>query len=254
MAISFTDLLKQANDKVINPVLSQGIIGTAVSGFVQGLGGDVPQFSSQVRSVTWLLEQARNVRRTTVENTANSVIKSTEPNQILAQAQGRDDAGKFVAGNQAAIAKPTNAMQVGDMVMYVYDPKTKDKLPYYDTFPLIFPIELKNDGWLGINMHYLPPQMRATLMDSLYSLVTNTNMDTTTRLQLSYQILKGASKFGAFKPCIKRYLTSHVRSVRLTVHPSQWDMVLMLPTARFVKADQLKVWSDSMDKIRKSNR
>ena len=135
------------------------------------------------------------------------------------------------------------------MLMYVYDPKTKNKLPYYDTFPLVIPIDIKADGFLGLNLHYLPPSFRAILFDNLYSLLNNTAMDKTTRIMATYEILKGAAKFKAYKPCLKRYLTSHIRSARLTVHPQNWDMVMCLPTARFVKESQLKIWSDSLDII-----
>ena len=47
----------------------------------------------------------------------------------------------------------------GRMSMFIYDPKLKDKLPYYDTFPLVLPIETYSNGFLGINLHYLSVPM-----------------------------------------------------------------------------------------------
>ena len=44
----------------------------------------------------------------------------------------------------------------GVLNMFVYAPKFARKLPYYDTFPLVLPIESYSDGFLGINLHYLP--------------------------------------------------------------------------------------------------
>ena len=44
----------------------------------------------------------------------------------------------------------------GRLNMFIYDPKLKKKLPYYDTFPLVLPLEKYNDGFLGLNFHYLP--------------------------------------------------------------------------------------------------
>src|SRR4051812_30598339 len=58
---------------------------------------------------------------------------------------------------------------IGTMIMYFYDAKLKDVLPYWDQFPLVFPIEIYDDGFLGINLHYLPPMLRAKLMDALYT-------------------------------------------------------------------------------------
>jgi hypothetical protein len=63
---------------------------------------------------------------------------------------------------------------IGKMYSFVYDPKTKEQLPYYDIYPLVFPIEYYNDGFLGINLHYLPPVLRARLMDALYETINNT--------------------------------------------------------------------------------
>ena len=40
----------------------------------------------------------------------------------------------------------------GRLNMFLYDPKHKKKLPYYDTFPLVLPLERYSDGlplWTG---------------------------------------------------------------------------------------------------------
>jgi hypothetical protein len=138
---------------------------------------------------------------------------------------------------------------IGKMYTFVYDPKTKETLPYYDIYPLIFPIEYYSDGMLGINMHYLPPVLRAQLMDSLYETINNDKYNKTTKLQISYGILKSASRFNLFKPCIKRYLWGHVRSPFIYISPEEWDVALMLPTQKFKKASAETVWADSRNKI-----
>jgi hypothetical protein len=143
-----------------------------------------------------------------------------------------------------------NRQSIGRMFMFYYDPKTKEDLPYWDRFPLIFPIELYPDGFLGINLHYLPPLMRAKLMNALYLTINNKNYDDTTKLRINYQILKGASRFKYFEPCIKKYLFSQVRSRYFYVTPSEWDMALMLPTERFVGASKQQVFKESTQKIR----
>jgi hypothetical protein len=138
----------------------------------------------------------------------------------------------------------------GEMYTFAYDAKHKDKLPYYDMFPLIFPIGEAKGGFLGINFHYLPPMMRAELMDALYSITSNKKYDETTRLKLSYSVLKSASKFRFFKPAIKHYLTSQVKSRFIYINPAEWDIALFLPTARFVGASKQKVYADSRKIIR----
>lgn len=150
---------------------------------------------------------------------------------------------------QSAKANAVANVRIGRLVMYRYDPKWKDELPYYDKFPMIFPIELYKDGWLGVNMHYLPPVYRARLMDALWNTANNATFNETTKLQISYEIMKSASQFRYFKPCIKRYLFSHVRSPLMEIDVNEWDYALFLPLARFEKARQRTVWDDSINMI-----
>jgi len=142
------------------------------------------------------------------------------------------------------VALRTNFLP-GELYLYMYDPKGKDTLPYYDRFPLIFPFKKQGNSFLGLNMHYLPYMLRAKLMDALYTITTNSKFDGSTMLKMSYQTLKGASEFRYFKPTLKRYLLDHVRSRFLYIHPSEWDIAIWLPLARFQKATEEEVWADS---------
>lgn len=146
-------------------------------------------------------------------------------------------------------SRKTESMEYGLMYAFKYDPKMKKELPYYDTFPLIFPVKFEKDGFLGINFHYLPPILRAKLMDALYSTLTNKDYDDTTRIRASYSILQSAAKFRYFKPTLKKYLKSHVRSQFLMIGVQEWDIALFLPTESFRKADTGRVWEESRKKI-----
>lgn len=170
--------------------------------------------------------------------TRASEIRSVQPTKIM-------------NSDTTRLQNRLNNMSMGRMYMFFYDPKTKDKLPYYDRFPLIFPFDRVEGGFMGLNMHYLPPPLRARLMDSLYDLVNNERYDDNTRLQqLSYQRLNSASRFRFFKPCIKKYLNSHVRSRFFEVHPTEWDIALFLRTERFEKSAKRSVWAESRKIIR----
>ena len=139
----------------------------------------------------------------------------------------------------------TTRSVLGKMYFYSYDPKWKDKLPYYDTFPLVFPIEKYNDGFLGLNFHYLAPKDRAVLMDQLKGFANNKKYDETTRLLLTYNMLKGFSKIKRAKPTVHRYLTSKLKSRFVLVNADEWEVALFLPVERFRKASKKKVWSQS---------
>lgn len=147
----------------------------------------------------------------------------------------------------------TTRMQYGRMYLFWYDPKLKVKLPYYDRFPLVLPIDPAENGFLGLNMHYLPYMARAKLMDALYSTLNNKNMDEKTKIKANYSILKGVRKFRYYRPCIKHYLTDHIQSRFLNIPADQWDIALFLPLERFEKATKKRVFDESMDKIWRSN-
>jgi hypothetical protein len=176
------------------------------------------------KSMDWFREKALAVR-------------SVKPQNIINQAADVNRRGTINAGS------------IGKMYLFNYDPKHKETLPYYDMFPLVFPIELYKDGFLGINMHYLPPVARAQLMDALYDTINNKRFNETTQLQISYSILAGAGRYSSFVPCVKRYLFSHVRSQFLYVAPDEWDVALMLPIERFVGARKSTVQGLSMGKV-----
>lgn len=140
--------------------------------------------------------------------------------------------------------------RIGDMFMYFYDPKHKDTLPYYDRFPLTILVDTAPKGFYGLNLHYLPLDVRARFLDALLDTLNNKRYDETTRFKLSYEMLKGASKLRAFRPCFKRYLTSHVRSRFAKVDAPEWEIATFLPTADFEKASRTQVYKDSRQKMR----
>ena len=125
--------------------------------------------------------------------------------------------------------KITGRVNFGALNMFIYDPKLKNKLPYYDTFPLVLPIERYRDGFLGINFHYLPYALRARLLSRLDP---NAN----------YSALKNVK---LVKPTLKRYLNTNVRSRFRKLEEEDFMTAIMLPVQRFKKSSASKVWSDS---------
>lgn len=138
----------------------------------------------------------------------------------------------------------------GQMYTYFYDPKYKDTLPYYDKFPLIFLIDVYNNGHLGLNLHYLPPKLRALFMDKLLEFANNERYDDSTKLKLSWALLKATMDTPLADICVKRYLFSHFRSRALLIPASEWEAALYLPTATFEKKSNTAVWRDAWRKFR----
>lgn len=120
------------------------------------------------------------------------------------------------------------------LIMYNYNPKTKKELPYYDTFPIVFPFSLTEDGFYGYNLHYLPLNYRAVFMDSIYGNNSTGSSKITTKL---------------FEICTKRYILRNIKSKIAVIPEEEWELALFLPLQRFQKQSEGTVWSDSVSRL-----
>ena len=134
----------------------------------------------------------------------------------------------------------------GKLNMFIYDPKWKKKLPYYDTFPLVLPLEKYTDGFLGINMHYLPIPLRIKLLDRLVDYSNNTRFDESTKLIVDYNKLRNIK---LIKPTIHRYLAGHTKSQFRRIDADEFTVATLLPVQRFKKASAGAVWAESKGMI-----
>ena len=124
---------------------------------------------------------------------------------------------------------PVTKTVFGNMYMYFYDPKYKDTLPYYDAFPLVIMMGPAKGGFYGLNLHYLPPVLRAKALDALLG--------------------EGELPMKFIKPTIHRYLTKHVKSRFALVDKPEWEIATFLPTQDFRKASSGTVYRDSRGKM-----
>lgn len=169
--------------------------------------------------------------------------------QVLIMTRQQLTPQKVLNGNPEQLV---TRIMPGHLYMFVYDPKTKAELPYYDRFPLVFPFRKTPDGFIGLNMHYLPYPLRITLLDNLLTYASNQRFDETTRLKYSWALIDGMSKYAAAKPCVKQYLVGHVRTQFRQVESSNWATAMLLPVERFVGASKQEIWADSRKIIRKN--
>ena len=134
----------------------------------------------------------------------------------------------------------------GRLNMFFYSPKHKDKLHYYDRFPLVLPLERYRGGFMGINMHYLPIPLRTRLLDKLYEFSSNDKFDETTRLTATYNRVRNIP---LVKPTLHRYLYDFLESPFRRIDADEFIVAALLPVQRFKKASDRKVWRDSRGMI-----
>ena len=176
---------------------------------------------------------------------------------VVKAAKGRPKSTEWYRDKIAEFGKPgamdlirdgkrNNRPFYGRLNMFFYDPKYKKTLPYYDTFPLVLPLEKYDDGFLGINLHYLPMTLRIRLLDRLVDYSNNTKFDESTRLAVDYSKLKNLN---LIKPTLKRYLAGRVKTQFRRIDADEFTVAALLPVQRFKKASAAEVYSDSRKMI-----
>lgn len=177
-----------------------------------------PTEDSSKKSYTWYQNQVRTLGRITPNR-----LMTTTPDLV-------------------------NTILPGAMYMFFYDAKLKDKLPYWDMFPLVLPFRKVPDGFYGINLHYLPYGTRFKLLGALHDLANDDKTPEKTRLLLNWRILNSSSKYEPIKACVKHYLYDHVQSRFLNIMYPDWVTAALLPVEKFVGATKTKVWQESRKK------
>ena len=145
----------------------------------------------------------------------------------VADLSNRISAARLMRDNKLKKAPSFNKLH-----FFRYDPKLKATLPYYDTFPLVMPIQSAKGGFLGINFHYLPIPLRMKLLETLDK----------RGFRGDYSKLKNIREV---KPTIKHYLKRQFVSGFLELEEDDYAPAIFMPVAQFRKASASQVWRDS---------
>ena len=179
-----------------------------------------------VRSEGWFKDKVKEITAKGKEIGKGAVgsvrrqFSRTNPSQFYKEAENKISVG---------------GIRPGSLFAYWYDPKWAKKLPYYDEFPMIMMIEKAKGGFFGLNFHYLPPMLRARLLD---------------RVKAAGISWDGIKKIDVVKPAIKRYLSGHVGGRVVVIPEDEEELSIFLPLERFKKASTASVWADSKSKMR----
>ena len=138
----------------------------------------------------------------------------------------------------------------GKLYLFGYNPITKNELPYYDSFPMILLLDYTENGFIGLNFHYLYPIDRQMFFNKLVRYVNDTKFDKNpdAYLNVSYANIKIA-KNSYYKPTIKRYYYKNIVTKITEIPPIYWKFMLFLPLERFQKEVKESVWKESRRKI-----
>lgn len=147
--------------------------------------------------------------------------------------------------NSKTLAK-NKSITPGVMIFFGYNPKTKDVLPFWDEFPVSIVLCPKAGGFLGLNLHYLPPGIRAVFLNALLKYVSDKNWATDPNsdalFKITYTLLKSSPKLAQYKKCIKRYYYSNIVTKAAFIPQTQWNSVPFFPLDRFKGMSKKDIW------------
>jgi len=166
----------------------------------------------------------------------------------------RDNLTNVGAINTESVIKTSGesvTFQTGKIYLFGYNPKTGQDLKYYDRFPLALVVSYTEDGFLGLNFHYLHPNDRARFFNNLQTYVNDEEFDRNPNaiFSLNYGTLKAAGALRYYKPTIKRYYYKNIVTKVTEVPPLYWKFMLFLPLDRFAKMIKEQVWKESRRKL-----
>ncbi len=128
---------------------------------------------------------------------------------------------------------------VGSMYFFRYDPKHKATLPMYDKYPLAIVIDRYNDGFLGLNLHYLTRGQRGRMVTLFNDFYTKKKLfngiiagSSRSNWDLIQSATSGVESFS--KQCVKRYLYTHIRSQVIRINKDEYDKAVQLPIDEWV--------------------
>lgn len=151
------------------------------------------------------------------------------------------------SGTESSIVRFTP----GSIYLFGYSPKTQVELPYYDLFPMVLLLDYTDNGFLGLNFHYLDPMSRQVFFNRLVEYLNDEDFDTNPNayFDIGYAALKATKELSYYRPTIKRYYYKNIVTKVTEVPPIYWKFMLFLPIERFKKETKEAVWKDSRKKI-----
>ena len=201
------------------------------------------------------MNPTKQLQESLKKSTKQDVEKSREWMKLKAKTASKENKARRakrrnnLLGDESRI---TNKVEIGKLYLFTYDAKLKEELPYWDKSPLSIIFDVTEKGhYLGLNFHYLPPILRAKLLDAILDLPTYKTKQQ--RIKMSYDIIRSFAASNLARPCIHSYIPSHIVSNIVEISREEYDFVVMLPLANFHSltgsSSINRVYSDSKRKM-----
>lgn len=176
-------------------------------------------------------------------------LKSWQRSAMLWYRSKIKDTNQATASDIISKKKEVNTPLIGQMVLFAYDAKLKEKLPYWDMYPLSIILDIRDDSFLSLNVHYLDYTLRQVLIEALLKTINDDRWDHRSKAKINYSILKSVSKYKIAQPALKMHLFSQIKTKVVRIQPIEWRDAIYLPIEKFQKASSQKVWNDSRKNI-----
>lgn len=148
---------------------------------------------------------------------------------------------QFITGGRNETVR---RLEIGKMYFFEYvakysgigndDIPVSQQLPVFDRYPLVLPFSTAPNGFIGINLHYLPIKIRAWLLDQL---MRTANVPAN-KLRINWQLLSNLSRANVGKYATHRYLLNHITSPFRMVKIDDYPNAIMLPFAGWYGTDR----------------
>lgn len=187
-----------------------------------------------------------NARRNTAESNKWFFNRITKDTNLRAESVHRQL-------SEQRTRTPDDRYLIGRLYLFQYDAKTKDQLPVWDEWPMVFFFNsFVGDGvkfgekgiryLLGINVHYLQPKHRLLLFIELQKLKNDTALREKTRLKMTWKVLKALSTSRYTEHAVKMYRADHMKSRLAEINPRAWEICLPMAIAQWRKGTKSQAW------------
>ena len=148
-------------------------------------------------------------------------------------------------------AQDRRAIKPGSMIMFQYrNPvgKGKKSLQWYDENPVDFILDIRGNGMLALNLHYVSPPMRLIFIKFVLQL-NKARIKQNKRFELDYPMVKEFIVRNGLQMMIKRYRVNRITKLEY-VKPKDYKYIVSLPSEKFIIQDPNISKSDLYSMIR----